>query len=78
MEQQVNITVQDAYLDKFESVVKRCVSAGLKLELALPSLGVITGVIDSDHVADLEKISGVQAVETSQTYHLPPPESDVQ
>jgi hypothetical protein len=53
--------------------------AGLRLGLALPSTGVITGTVEDDAaLAALGAVEGVEAVERAQEIHLPPPDEPVQ
>jgi hypothetical protein len=76
--EQVNISVADDYLEKFSEVVQRIEQAGLTVEQQLEMVGVITGSIDSDKIANLDKIEGIAAVERSRSYQLPPADSPIQ
>jgi hypothetical protein len=74
----VNVSVADDYLDRFAMVVQRCQKAGLKVEQQLAQIGVMSGAIDSEKLADLERVEGVAAVEQSRTYQIAPPDSKIQ
>lgn len=74
----VTVAVAGQYLDRFDQVVKGCEAVGLRVSERLASLGIITGQIEVRQIARLKAVEGVAAVEESQPYQLPPPESDVQ
>ncbi len=76
--EQVSISVADAFLDRFADVVKRIEQAGLKVDQQLDTIGVITGSIDSDDIGKLDQVEGVAAVERSRGFQLPPPDSSIQ
>ncbi len=72
----VNVSIDD--LDGFSEVVQRCEEAGLKVEQQLEGVGVVSGWIDRDKLADLEQVKGVAAVEASREVRIAPPDSDIQ
>ncbi|MBV9788271.1 MAG: ketohydroxyglutarate aldolase [Chloroflexi bacterium] len=76
--EQVSISVADAFLDRFADVVKRIEQAGLKVDQQLDTIGVITGSIDSDDIGKLDQVEGIAAVERSRGFQLPPPDSPIQ
>jgi len=76
--EQVNVAIADEYLGRFSEVVRRIEQAGLKVEQQLDLVGIVTGSIDADKIADLNQVQGVAAVERTQTFQLPPPDSDTQ
>lgn len=78
--QQVAVTVAVAQeaLGAFGEVVQRCELAGLHVDQALVSIGVITGTIAADQIIALRDLSGVDSVEVARDYDLPPPDSPVQ
>lgn len=76
--EQVNISVADEYLGQFSEVVKRIEQVGLTVEQQLEMVGIVTGSIDSDKIADLDQVEGVAVVERSRGYQLPPPDSPIQ
>jgi hypothetical protein len=60
-----------------EVMASRLKGQGLKVESVLEAIGVITGEIDSEKLAALERIPGI-SVEPEQTVQLPPPDAPVQ
>ncbi len=52
--------------------------AGLNVESALDSLGVVTGSAMASRVDALKRVPGVAHVEPGREYRIAPPESDVQ
>jgi hypothetical protein len=74
----VSVSVADDHLDKIQKVKKALQSAGMEIEDVLEAAGVITGSAKEEAIDSLEGVKGVTAVERSQTYQLPPPDSDVQ
>jgi hypothetical protein len=74
--ERVNILV--ASEDAFEEVLERCARAGLRIERALPDIGVLTGTIASELVAALEAVPGVAVVERERPIDLPPAEDEIQ
>ena len=74
----VNIAAADDCMDRLPEVVKAAKKAGLKVEQELELLGMMSGSIDSAKLEKLSNVPGVAAVERSQEYQLPPPDSEVQ
>ena len=74
----VNISIDDAYLDRFAEVLERLERTGLKVDQQLGTIGVVTGSIEPAKRVDLLQVEGVSAVEPSQQFQLPPPERDIQ
>lgn len=74
----VTISIDDAHLEQLSEITQRLQSAGMDVEQTLPTIGVISGSIDSEQVNRLYQIEGVQNIEPQQSYQLAPPESDVQ
>jgi hypothetical protein len=76
--EQVNVSVADDHLDRFSEVVQRLEQAGLNVEQQLQGLGAVSGSIESDKLADLERVKGVAAVEPARTFQIAPPDSEIQ
>lgn len=74
----VSISVDDAHIDQILEICEQLQSHGLEVEQTLPTLGVISGSIESDQVNRLHQVEGVQHIEAEQGYRLAPPESDLQ
>lgn len=74
----VSISIDDAHLDQIAEITKSLQSAGMEVEQTLSTVGVINGSVDSEQVNRLYQIEGVQHIEPQQSYHLAPPDSDIQ
>jgi hypothetical protein len=66
-------TPQDLAL--IESALRK---AGLQITATLAAIGVITGEVEEDAIADLMRVDGVRGVERQGTARLPPPGSRIQ
>jgi hypothetical protein len=75
---QVNLSVADEYLSRFDEVVRHSKQAGLEVTHAMKEVGVISGSIDATKLDDLARVKGVTFVEPAQEYQIAPPESEVQ
>ena len=75
---QVSISIDDAHINQISEIAKNLQSMGMDVEQTLPSIGVISGSVSSDQVNHLDKIEGVQHVESERSYQLAPPDSDIQ
>lgn len=74
----VLVSVADEALADMSVVVDALRHAGLSVTEVLPSVGVVTGTVDSDRMPSLSAVPGVLAVEPDRTIQLPPPDSPVQ
>jgi hypothetical protein len=59
-------------------VVERLREAGMAVDQALLTTGVVTGSVSAARSADISRVEGVIAVEAARRYNLPPPDSPVQ
>ncbi|OQA47101.1 MAG: hypothetical protein BWY52_00344 [Chloroflexi bacterium ADurb.Bin325] len=75
---QVQIAVDDAYMSDFADIVKAGRELGLQVDQELPEVGVITGRMPADKVEDMAACKGVYAVERPRSFHIAPPEDDLQ
>lgn len=75
---QVQIAVEDAYMDDFDDIIKRGRELGLQVDQELPEVGVITGRMPADRIEDMAACKGVYAVERPRSFRVPPPEDDLQ
>ena len=73
----VNITVDEAFLPKFASVVRAARKAGLKVSQQMKDIGVLAGSIDSDKLEALAKVPGITHVEANRDISIGPPDGDV-
>jgi hypothetical protein len=76
--ERVNVVVEAADGDEFEAVVARCRKAGLRVDQALPAIGVISGRINAAGRRRLGRVKGVTAVESDRAISIPPPDNEVQ
>lgn len=76
--EQVTVTIAEPYRDRFAEIVGRCQEAGLEVGQRLGTIGVVTGSVESDRLAELRQVDGVADVERARTVTIAPPESDVQ
>lgn len=76
----VNLTVSvaDDHLKNFSEVVAGCRKAGMSIEHEMKSIGTISGSIDEAAVEKLSRVKGVSLVEPEGSFHIAPPDNDVQ
>jgi hypothetical protein len=74
----VSIAVDEAHQAQIVEVAAALQAQGLKVEQTMPTIGVITGTVDSSQINGLSQVAGVIAVEQEQGVQLPPPEADIQ
>lgn len=74
----LSISVDDAHLNQFSEVVKRCRDAGMDVREEMDGIGVISGCIDSSKVDTLQAVEGVAHVEQSRGVQIAPPDSPIQ
>jgi hypothetical protein len=78
--QDVTVAIDDAHLapSQFNEIVRRMEQAGLTVASRGQLTGVVSGSIEADKLAELERIPGVAAVERSRAIRIPPPGSELQ
>jgi len=74
----VVIGVEEHYVGDLAAVVDRLRAAGVEVHEALGTIGTVTGSVDSAAIESVRGLEGVAAVETSRTFVLGPPDSEVQ
>ncbi len=74
----VLVGVDDEHIDDLAGVIDRLKAAGLHVDEAMETLGTVTGSVDSTRLDTVRAVEGVSDVETSRTFKLAPPDSDVQ
>jgi len=72
------ISVDDEHLSRFSEVVKSIEGAGMDVDQQMEEIGVVTGSIEPEKVDPISDVEGVAHVEQSRTFHIAPPDSDVQ
>jgi len=78
MHEKITVTVDDAHLGQVANLADQLSSAGMHVEQVLGEVGIITGSAPSEARAALEGLAGVSAVESDNSFQLPPPDSEVQ
>jgi hypothetical protein len=78
VEEQVVVSVTDDRVADLAGVVAALRTAGLRVGEVFESVGVVTGTVDGDALGALSAVPGVEGVERSRTYRVPPPDSSVQ
>lgn len=78
MHEKITVTVDEAHVDRLDSVAEELKTAGMDVDQVLGSVGIITGSVAAEHRAALSGLSGVTAVESDQTFQIPPPDAEVQ
>jgi hypothetical protein len=68
----INVTVERDDAPTFRRAVQECRAAGMTVERELAGIGIITGEVDADQVATLEKVAGVK-VERARAIQVKPP-----
>jgi hypothetical protein len=74
----VSVAVDEAHQAQIMEVAAALQAHGMKVEQTMPTIGVITGTVDSSQINGLSQVEGVMAVEQEQGVQLPPPKSDIQ
>jgi hypothetical protein len=74
----VLVSVSSDYLNRMPELVEKLQCVGMTNIQSMEAVGVITGSLDEDNVADLCSIEGVEQVERSQQSQIAPPDSPIQ
>jgi hypothetical protein len=74
----VNVTVDDAHLDKIDDVAAELRRRGMHIDQLLGGVGVISGSAPDEAQERLSDVDGVEAVETTTSFQLPHRDSPVQ
>jgi hypothetical protein len=78
MEQRITVSVDDEHFEQVDGVAETLKAAGMNVEQVLGSVGIITGSVESERRADIERLPGVGSVEEENTFQIPPPDADIQ
>lgn len=77
--QQVIISVDDQHLSDMDSVVANLKSVGMVIEEVMTGVGMISGSLPNEEgTHTVVKVVGVASVQRQITYHLAPPDAEVQ
>jgi hypothetical protein len=74
----VQVLVDDDHQSLLDRVADDLRQAGMEVRQQLAFTGVITGVVPESQVDRLNAVPGVETVERTQGFQLPPPDSPVQ
>ncbi|MEZ4664071.1 MAG: hypothetical protein R2911_41590 [Caldilineaceae bacterium] len=73
---EVLITVSDESLAQIPALVEKLMEIGLTDIQVMAAVGIITGSLEEDKIAEVLQMPGVAQIQRSQTYHLPPSAED--
>jgi geranylgeranyl diphosphate synthase type I len=74
-----NGSLADEHVAEIDDVAAALQDAGLRLDLALPTTGVITGAVEDEAALEsMASVEGVAAVERAQEVQIPPPDEPTQ
>jgi hypothetical protein len=73
------VLVADEHIEAIDDVAAALQEAGLRLGVALPATGVITGAVEDQAAFEaIAAVEGVAAVEPVHEIQLPPPDEPIQ
>lgn len=72
------VSVSQDYLDRMPDIVQNLQSLGMTNIKSMEAVGVITGSLDENKVADVSRVEGVAQVEPERKVQIPPPDSAIQ
>lgn len=74
----VTVSIDDGHIDQLDQVTAQLKKAGLEVEQTLSTLGIVTGLVETEKMSSLSKVTGVESVEVDKSYQIAPPDSEVQ
>ena len=74
----ISVCLDDEHLYKIEQVAEKLKTAGMNIEQTLSSIGIISGSVENEQLTSISQVEGVKTVEKEETYHLSPPDSNIQ
>lgn len=72
------ITVSGPYMGRLQEVARNLETAGLQVDRVLGTLGQVHGHAEGSRQANIAAVEGVSSVDPQRTFHLGPPDSDIQ
>jgi hypothetical protein len=72
----VDVSVADDYLGRFDEAVQRMEEAGLEVLERLPAIGIVTGSIDDGGFESLKRLPEVSDVERCRAKRIAPPDGN--
>lgn len=74
----VTVTVDRQHAAAIADVAEALRVTGMQVEQVLGDIGMVTGTIDADAEQSVRAVDGVQSVDRSVEFQLPPPDSPIQ
>ena len=74
----VTVTVDRQHVAAIADVAEALRATGMQVEQVLGDIGMVVGTIDADVEPSVRAVDGVQAVDRSLEFQLPPPDSPIQ
>jgi hypothetical protein len=74
----VSVSISGDQLGRFPEVVEQARAVGLEVSQEMDLIGVVSGSIEEDQMADLRGVPGVAAVEPDRQFEIAPPDSAIQ
>jgi hypothetical protein len=74
----VTVTVDPQHVDAIADVAEELRARGMRVEQVLGEVGMVLGTIDAGAEQSVRAVDGVQSVDRSLDYRIPPPDAPVQ
>jgi len=74
----VTVTVDRQHAAAVADVADALRATGMQVEQVLGEIGMVLGTIDADAEQSVRAVDGVQSVDRSLDFQLPPPDSPIQ
>jgi hypothetical protein len=74
----VTVTVDRQHVAAIADVAEALRATGMQVEQVLGDIGMVLGSVDPGVERSLRTVDGVQSVDRSLTFQIPPPDSPVQ
>lgn len=74
----LTVSVREDHLLNIMEVAQGLRALGMEVQQVMDQVGVITGTGDASQVPNLSKVPGVESVEASHSFQLPPPDARIQ
>jgi hypothetical protein len=74
----VTVTVDRQHAAALADVAEALRATGMQVEQVLGDVGMVLGTIDADAEHSIRAVDGVQSVDRSLDFQVPPPDSPIQ
>ncbi len=74
----VTVTVDDQHVGAIADVAEALRATGMQVEQVLGDVGMVLGTIDDGSEQSVRAVDGVQSVDPSLHFQVPPPDSPIQ